>query len=176
MATPKKRSVDFSNVSEGSGVNPKRVPSGDYEAIIVNVDETMKDEDVMWRFDFQLADNKTAIYPYYVKLVENQLWKLRNVLTAAGLQVPKKSVAVDPTRVLKKSVGITLVDDEYEGKLKSTIDGLFPANELAEADDEPEPVVAAKKPALAKKAATKATAPVEDDEDDDLDELDLDEL
>lgn len=141
--TAKKHTLDMTNVKEASGINPKRMPAGDYLAVIVGVEETMKDETPMWRFDFQLEDHRNAVYPYYCKLQENQLWKVRNLLIAAGKKVPKKRVAVDPNKLLKVTIGITLEDDEYEGKLKSVVDAVFPASELAdpatpEADDDAE--------------------------------------
>src|SRR5690606_37303696 len=80
-------------------------------------------------------------YPYYCKLQENQLWKLRNLLIAAGLSVPKKKLKLDPNRVVGKTIGVTMEDDEYDGKLKSVIAAVFPAAELVEGnivDDEPE--------------------------------------
>lgn len=129
-----KRRIDFSNVKESSGINPKHLEEGDYSAKIVKVEETMKEGDngkvPMWNFHFQLEDMKSAVYPYYCKLQENQLWKLRNLLVAAGKQVPKKSVSVDPESLVGKVVAITLEDDEYEGKMKSIIAAVFPVEEL----------------------------------------------
>ena len=162
----KKHTLDFTNVKDASGINPKRMPAGDYKAVIINVEETMKEDIPMWNFYIQLDDNRSAVYPYYCKLQENQLWKVRNLLIAAGKSVPKKRVSVDPSKLLKSVIGVTLADDEYEGKLKSVIDAVFPANELAEAttpagvEDEPDELEASDVP--------------DDDEDDD--ELDVDEL
>lgn len=125
-----RRKVDFSKVTESSGINPKHVEEGDYLAKIIKVVETMKDDVPMWNFHFQLDDMKSAVYPYYCKLQENQLWKLRNLLVAAGKQVPKKAVNVDAESIVGKMVGITLEGDEYEGKMKSVISAVFPASEL----------------------------------------------
>lgn len=158
--TARKHALDFTNVKDSSGINPKHVEPGDYSAKIVSVTETDKDGTPMWLFLFQLSDSPTATYPYYCKLQENQLWKVRNLLIACGKQVPKKRVNVDPNGLVGKVVGISLNDDEYEGKLKSVIEGVFPAEELgaksSPADEDPD----------------------EDDLDDaeDPDELDLDDL
>lgn len=157
------RRVDFSNVKESSGINPTHLEAGDYLAKIIKVEETMKDDVPMWNYHFQLVDRKATVYPYYCKLQENQLWKLRNILVAAGKKVPKAAVKVNPESIIGSTVGITLEDDEYEGKMKSTIAAVFPASELEDTvapDDDtdvPEEDVAAEE--------------VEDDEELDLDEL-----
>lgn len=164
-----RHAIDFTNVKEGRGVNPVRMPEGDYEAKVTGVTESMKDDVPMWCFVLQLSERASATYAYYCKLQENQLWKVRNLLIAAGKQVPKKRVNVDPNNVVGAIVGITLVDDEYEGKEKSTIDAIFPASELA---DEPEPAQKA-----SKGKAEAAPADDEDDADEALeDDLDLDDL
>lgn len=170
MATPskvKKHAIDFTNVKEASGINPKRMDAGDYRAVVVNIEETLKDEIPMWNFHIQLSDNRSAVYPYYCKLQENQLWKLRNLLIAAGKSVPKKRVNVDPTSIVKKEIGITLADDEYEGKLKSVIDAVFPAAELA---DEPAPG------GVEDTEEEMESSDVDVNEDEDDDEMDIDDL
>lgn len=140
-----RKALDFSNVKDGGGINPKRVPEGDYKAKIVKVlEEKVKGGENqgkdMWNFVFQLEGNKSATYPYRCTLVENQLWKVRNVLIAAGKTVPQRRVNVDPNNVIGITVGITLEDDEYEGRPKSSIAAVFPADELSDEDtaDEPE--------------------------------------
>lgn len=126
--------VDFSNVKDGGEYQPKRVPAGDYVAKIVEVKDgkSKKDDEFQWIFKIKLQDSRysSASYPYYCKLSENQLWKLRNLFVAAGLNVPKKKVKVDPNRVIGKLIGVTMEDDEYDGKLKSVIGATFPASEI----------------------------------------------
>lgn len=195
--------IDFTNVKEGSGFNKKRMPAGDYTARITRVEDSpsKKDNEPQWLFSITLEDHKSVTYPYYCKLVENQLWKLRNLIQSCGIAVPRKKIKLDPERLVGKLIGVTLEDDEYDGKLQSTIAAIFEAGEVvdadvpAEDDDEndveetppPRKKAAAKPapdedededeeeepaPAPKKKAAAKP-APVEDD---DLDELDLDDL
>ena len=163
--TAKKHALDFTNVKESSGINPKHLPEGDYEAKVVSVTESDKDGIPMWNFVFQLADHATATYPYYCKLQENQLWKVRNLLIASGKQVPKRRVNVDPNNVVGSVVGITLEDDEYEGKMKSVIAAVFPAEELG--------------PKKTTKSAGGSSSDddLDDDGDDEVgDELDLEDL
>ena len=173
------RTLDFSNVKESSGINPKHLEEGEYLAKVIEVrDDPAKDGEAMWNFIIQPEDHKTATFPYYVKLVENQLWKLRNLFVAAGVDIPKKAVKIDPNKVVGKTVCIVLEDDEYDGKTKSVISAVMPKEEFegwegdtAPADDdveddedEDEAPVAKKRGRSAKKAA------VVEDEDDDEEE------
>lgn len=196
-----KRNLDFTNVKEGGGISPRRMPMGDYRAVIKDVADHKTDKDPnQWVFTIQLTDHRSSSYGYYCGTTENMLWKVRNLFLACGIQVPKKRMGVDPNKLVGKIIGITLEDDEYDGKLKSSIAGVFPADELEqdETDDEPddeieeddleeeedeeeEPPPPARKTraTAAKKAPAKATArrkpaPVEDDEDDE--DLEIDDL
>lgn len=186
---PTARSLDFTNVRESSGINPVRMEAGDYLATVkgINERESKSSGNPMWEFVIGLNDRPSAVYAYYCVLSAEQLWKVRNLLIAAGINVPKKKVKVDPTRVVGKTIAITLEDDEYEGKEKSTIAAVFSASELApqpepvddvEDDDEIEVEVEEeveekpKRKPRAKKAPE--PEPVDEDEDIDLDDLDLD--
>lgn len=127
----KAKAVDFTNVKEGGGFSKTHKEAGDYLAKVVKVDDKpAKDKTDMWCFTLQLKSQPSATYPYYCKLQENQLWKLRNLLVAAGINVPKKKIKVDPSRVVGKEVAISLEDAEYEGKMQSEINAIFPAADL----------------------------------------------
>lgn len=134
MATGKASAkvVDFSNVKEAGEFAPRRVPAGDYAAKIVKVADgkSSKDNEFQYVFSIKLTQFSQNSYPYYCKLQENQLWKLRNLLLAGGINVPKKKAQIDPNRLVGKTIGVTMGDDEYEGKEKSTIEAVFPASEL----------------------------------------------
>lgn len=175
--------VDFSNVKEQGNFNPTQVPEGDYVAKITKTEVgTSKAGNQQIIFTLQI-EGQRGTYPFYCGLVENQLWKLRNILVAAGVTVPKKKLNIDPDKVVGRSVGVEMTDDEYEGRMKSVIASVFPASEVSgtasddaepdveddvedDEDEEPVPVV--------KKAAKKKAAPAPVDEDDD--ELDVDEI
>jgi hypothetical protein len=198
-----KRTLDFTNVKESSGFRPKRLPAGDYLAEITDVADHKTDKDPnQWVFTIKPVDEPGAVYPYYCGSTETLLWKVRNLFLAAGYQVPKARKTVDPNKLIGKTIAITLEDDEYDGKMKSTIAACFPADELPQdADDdepdvdeedieddedeeeEPPPPPARKTRAAAaparKAAPAKATtrrakpAPVEDEDDEDLEIDDL---
>jgi len=165
--------LDFTNVKDGGNFNTKRQPEGDYKGKILKVvDSPSKKDNVMqWCFTIQVG---SGTYPYYCKHEENQLWKVRNLLTAAGMNVPKKKVKVDPNKLVGKTIGVTLEDDEYEGKKKSVIGATMPANEVDDDDipdedeadvDEDEDEDEAPAPAKKKKAA-----PIEEEEEEEEEE------
>ena len=125
--------IDFSNVKDQSGFNRKRIPAGDYAAIITKVENaTAKDDTKQYLFSIKVKDRPSSVFAYYCKLQENQLWKLRNLLIAAGKTVPKTKSKVDPNQVVGKLIGITVEDDDYDGKEQSQITGVFPASELGD--------------------------------------------
>lgn len=133
-----KQAVDFTNVKEGGNFSKKHMAEGDYLARITKVEDAApkdkSDNTPMWLFTIQLVQTPSATYPYYCKLQENQLWKVRNLLVAAGLSVPKKRVAVDPNKLVTKLIAVSLEDTEYNDKVQSEVQAVFSANELPNAD------------------------------------------
>ena len=129
-----KKSVDFSNVKEGSGFRKTRVPQGDYKAKITAVADAPSKKDGVFQWCFTIDLPEGGVYPYYCKLQENQLWKLRNLLVAAGKNVPKKKVSVDPSVVVGKWIGVTMEDDEYDDKAQSNVAAVFPASDLTQTE------------------------------------------
>jgi hypothetical protein len=194
-STATKKVLDFTNVKESSGINPKHRPAGDYRVKITKVTEDKsKAGNDQWVFVMVPTDMLSAAYPYYCTLNAESLWKVRNLLIAAGVTVPKKKVNVDPNKLVGREIGVTLDDDEYEGKMKSVITAVFPAEDLDDdgtpsADDEDEveedveeeveeieeveePVA---KPTAKKKVAAKRK-PAPEPEEDEVSEEDMDEL
>ncbi len=172
------QAIDFTDVKEMSAHNPRRLPAGDYRAKITKVEDAeSKQGNKQWVFTIvptTVAGGGRAApsYPYYCGFVTDQAWKIRNLCIAAGIPVPSKRVKVDPNKLVNKEIGISLDDDEYEGKAKSTIVGVFPADELAE----DAPGASRTKTTTAKRSK----AAVADDDDDvaegDDEELDLEEI
>lgn len=189
----KEKVLDFTNVQEGGGAFRKtRYPAGDYLGKITKVQDAKSKEDnkPMWLFTIEVKAGK---YPYYCKLVENQLWKIRNIFVAAGISVPRKKLKVDPNKVVGKSIGVTLDDDEYDGKMQSTIAAVFPPSELGdegdsddedevdeeeeetEAEEEEEEEDEDEEPEPPKKKAKKKAPEPEEDDDDEEEEEDEEE-
>lgn len=130
MAKASAMQLDFTNVKDGGGsFNKKHQAPGDYAGKVTKVEDakSKKDGSKMWLFTIQVG---TGVYAYYCKFEENQLWKIRNLFVAAGVNVPKKRLKVDPSKVVGKEIGVTLDDEEYEGRMQSTITAVFPPSEL----------------------------------------------
>ena len=177
MANSTQIVVDFSDVKESTGINPKAQPEGDYLMKIVKVDmmKTKEKGDPMALILFQDANMRSAVYPYYCTFATNMLWKIRNTFIAAGVPVPKGKGKIDLAKLVNKEVGVTLEDDEYDGKPKSVISSVFHRDELepteAEEDDEledeeeeEETIIDAAPPAKRKKAAPVVEEEEEEDE------------
>lgn len=130
-----KETLDFSQVKEGSNFSPKHKTEGEYLGTITSFTDTKsKSGNKMWVFGVQLKTDRRAVYPVYCLLGADQVWKLRNMMMAAGFKVPKKRMSVDGNRLVGKDIGIFLEDDEYEGKMKSVIGSFFPADEYTGPD------------------------------------------
>lgn len=172
---PAKIIVDFTNVKESSGFNPVHQEPGDYRGVIKSVGfAPSKAGNDQFMFAIADVDRPSAVYRYACQLTENTLWKLRNLIVACGIDVPKKKVNVSSVvqRLVGKEVGISLDDNEYEGKVSSQIVSVFPSDELADPEEDTPP--AAKKAAAKKKAA--ATEEDEEDVAEDVEDLDIDDL
>lgn len=133
--------IDMTNVKERGNFNPRHKTPGDYRAKVVKVeDHQAKDSAVVdqWVFTVALVGDMRATYGYYVGWDPKFAWKSRGLLVAAGLMAPDKKarVKVDPNKLVGKEIGITLDDDEYEGRMKSTIVSVFPTSELTESADD----------------------------------------
>ena len=143
MAKATPVNADFTNVKEGGVFNTKRIEAGDYLAKIVKVEDSpVKSGEnkgrAQYLFTLQLVDLPSSKFPYYCQIAENQLWKLRNILVAAGKTVPKRKQKVDPNQIVGKLIGVSIEDDEYENKVGKTVDrsvvnGVFPASDLPNA-------------------------------------------
>jgi Protein of unknown function (DUF669) len=175
--------VDFTNVTAGGRV---RIPEGDYRVAVKSVKhDTSKAGDPMlvWEFELVEGKHKGKVLKDYTSLTPKALWKLKGLLEAMGITVPNKRVALRLEKYAGVQLGITAIDDEYEGKISSKV-GDYISEDVLDADDEeededledeedeeeeeeePEPPKKSKKSKKSKK--------VEDDEE--IEDLDLDEI
>lgn len=136
------RVVDLTNVKEGGIFRPRRRPEGDYKLKIVKADDHQpkdKDKALGWVLTLQVEGDARSTYPYYLSPEANQAWKIGAICRAAGLNVKNARLKFDPNRLVNKWIGAALVDDEFEGKVKSTIDDVFPVSEVGASADEDAP-------------------------------------
>jgi hypothetical protein len=139
----KKIKLNFSKVEERSGFNTKEVPEGLHRMKVVSADVgEAKDGTDMVTYGLKPVDPryKTRLFPYYCKLQENQYFKIRDLLVAVGIKVPKSVFNFDPDAPVGKEVAAEVSDEanpQYAGR--STIDGIYGLDILDDEDGvEPE--------------------------------------
>jgi len=137
--TAKAKVLDFTGVEDRAGAfRPRRKKEGDYYAHVVAVDDhTSKEGNEGWVFTIKIDGDSRASYAYYVNFSKEQLWKARGLCTATGMKAASSRVKMDPNKLVGRALAVALVDDEYEGRLKSTIDGVFPTDDLTDPMNEP---------------------------------------
>lgn len=178
-----KKKLDFTDVKDASPFHPKRMPEGDYLAVIQDVEDAKsKQDNDMWVFTIKLVEYPRAVYPYYCTLDTKALFKIRHLFTAAGITIPRKMNLIDPNKVIGKQIGVALEDDEYDGNLKSTIVAVMVPDEMAlnhnapdpdddlDEDDEELEEEQPKKKAPARRTRKPAPEPEEEDEEDEDEE------
>ena len=134
-----KLSIDFSNVKAPSFSTVHQEP-GVYNAEIAGVEMTKTKSDGTDMLVFAIAAGPGR-YPYYCKIVPNQLWKLRELIEASGTKVPNKVIQIDPAKYVGARINVELEDDSYQGKLRSRVARVAPFSELAPKPKAAEPEV-----------------------------------
>jgi hypothetical protein len=136
----KKIRIDFSKTEERSGWNTRQIPEGLHKMKVDGVQETeAQDGTAMLVYALVPADPKykSRRFPYYCKLQQNQLWKLRDLLVAAGGSVPKKVQSIDPSAPVGKFIAAEVEDEsnqQYAGR--SVVQGTYGLDILDENGDD----------------------------------------
>jgi len=162
----KKYTVDFSGVDkEIRKRGGRHIPDGDYMAKIVAVERRKNKAGDAYYFSWKVqiihdaeGGKKYAGTPFYytTSLKPEALFNLRNLIFACSdgkKNVSGKVLNFDPNSLIGSRIGIIVEDEEYEGKLRSTVADIAPPSELFEEDEDED----------------------EDDDDDDDDDEDDDE-
>lgn len=180
MAANQVITVDFSDVKDSSGINPKFQEDGEYLLKITKADITKsKEGDPMVLFLLQDTQDRSAVYPYYCPLTPKVLWKIRTLLINLGLTVPKGKGKINLAPTVGKTIGVFLEGEDYNGKMKSVITNTFPADEMEPveaADDdedfeeEDEDIEEEEAPKAKAKKRKPAPEPEEDEDDEDEEE------
>lgn len=158
MATARKKILDFTNVKEKGNFNPRQVKEGPHRARITAVEQGLsKAENEQWVFSIVLPEYPSAVYPYYCALTPDSLWKVRNLFIACGVEVPKKKMNVDPNKLVGKNFIAEMIDDEYEGRMKSKVMGVMSLADYKKFQDEND---------IEDEEPKKKRRPADDDEDD----------
>lgn len=136
------RVVDLTDMKEGGNFRPRRKPEGDYRAKIVKADDHEskdKTKPLGWVLTIMVEGDARSTYPYYLSPDKKSAWKIGAICRAAGLNVKNARLKFDPNKLVNKGIGVALADDEFEGRLKSTIDDVFPRSEVGANADEDAP-------------------------------------
>ena len=155
----KSYTIDFSkDTSEGGR---KRFPEGDYRVKFVkHTTGESKDKGtpfVQVALEVTEGKFKGQTHRERIYITDESLWRPRSFLEAMGVTVPKKKINITWPKYYGKELGITLGDNEYNGRISSQVQDFIDLDTLAGSD-------------------------VDDDEDEDeeegedLDEMDRDEL
>lgn len=178
--------VDFKGVESGGG-GGARVPEDDYRVKVseVKVAESKSSGNTMLVWTFEIAKGKykgKKLKKDYTTLTKESLWKLMSLLEAMGLNVAQKKLDLAPLlkKVASKELGVTVIDEEYEGKMQSKISDYLTLDDLEgagdddedESDDEDTDDDDGEKSKAKKKKGKKK----KEDDDDEIEDMDLDEL
>lgn len=124
----KPRMVDLTEVSSGVRPNPIRIPAGDYTAKIIDVeDKDSKAGNPMWVFSLRVKGS-SGTYQLHALLTGKSAFRTMEIFTACGHKLASKRQQLDPGKLIGKTVGVTMVNDTYEGKAQSKIDRVFSAD------------------------------------------------
>lgn len=135
----KKIRLDFSKVEERSGYNSRQMPEGLYEAKVSGLEQKeAQDGTAMLVYGLQPTQTKYATrnFPYFCKLQQNQLWKLRDLFVAAGETIPKKATQIDPEKILGQRVVVEVGDGTGQYSDRSEVISVYPLSTLEDLEDD----------------------------------------
>ena len=149
----------------------QRLPEGDYKVTIKKAEkgenQNSGNAQLIITYEVISDEQKGKTVKDYMAVTEKALWRIGNLLDAVGMKWSQKTINIPLDKLEGKELGVTLVDDEYAGKIKSkiadfldeeTIDGILSDEEPDDEEDED------------------LDDEDEDDEDEDEDDDDLDEV
>lgn len=133
----KKIKLDFTDVSDGfTKVNK----IGTYLFKIAKVEAkrgaTSGKPYLTWELEVLQGEFKGAKMWYNTSLQKQSLFSLRDLLTAAGITVPKSVVSIDLDTVIGKVVSGKVIQETYKGEEKFTVKEVFKANMKSVKDDD----------------------------------------
>lgn len=136
----KKIRIDFSKTEERSGWNTRHIAEGLHKMKIESYQETEAQDGtamLVYALVPEASAFKSRKFPYYCKIQQNQLWKLRDLIVAAGGTVPKKAVQIDPSSIVGKFIAAEVEDDVYQGNVRSQVNGTYALSILEDGEGQP---------------------------------------
>jgi hypothetical protein len=132
--------IDFRKEEEGGG-GGIRLPENDYAAKILKAKKVRSSEKDTpgIAVTFQLTEGKYKGKKITDRLwiTPKSLWRIRALLEALGVTVPKKAVDLPLGKITGKELGITLTDDDpYQGRIRSRVSDFVDLETLGEDDED----------------------------------------
>jgi hypothetical protein len=132
--------IDFSKEVDGGG-GGTRVPENDYKVKIIKAKkERSKEKDTPGLIlSLKITEGKFAGKKMIERLwiTPKSLWRVRSLLEALGMEVPKKALKIPAKKLVGKEVGATVIDDDpYNGRIKSKVGDWIDLETLAELDSD----------------------------------------
>lgn len=162
--------VDGAKLTSGGRA---RLPEGDYKAKITAIksgESQAGNSQIIVTFTISEGPMKGKELRDYITLTEKAMWRLGNLLEALEIKWPKKVFNLPFEKLIGKELGITVYDDEYNGRVsskvgdyldESTIDGILEGETDEESEDEED-------------VEEESDDEDEDDDDEELEEFDTD--
>jgi hypothetical protein len=119
--SPVLQEVDFDAAGQS-----QLIPEGTYKARIDKVEErkSKSSGEPYWNLELTIIDpldfEGRKLWDVLM-LGANALWKLRAVCESAGLPVEGRNGAFDSEELLQQEVTIIVVNDDYQGKVRSKV-------------------------------------------------------
>jgi hypothetical protein len=112
--------VDMSNVDEPVG-------AGDYICIVSKIEVKQGDKApyLKWELKIGTGESKGLKLFTNTSLSPKALFRLRDLLVAMGMKVPKSAFEIDTDKFIRKIVGVTVVMKDYEGRKVPDIKGFW---------------------------------------------------
>ena len=112
--------IDLSEQTDGM-----ILPEGEYLGKVIDIEKTTsKAGNPMWVWTFTIVDGKYSgmEFKLFTALTPAALWKLSETLMALGIGGPGEKVKFEPKEVLNTLAVLHLVEDEYNGKKRNSLD------------------------------------------------------
>lgn len=122
--------IDFTGVESRAAAHPEGRFSFAVEDVEVKTSENSGND----YLNFKLKSEKGTVF-YNASLASHALWNLKNVLEAAGQEVPDGEMEIDIEELKELEFGGEVVHEKYEGKTRGVIAEVFSIDDLDGSDD-----------------------------------------
>jgi hypothetical protein len=146
MARAKKKSSNTIHIPDLSGVEAKiNLPEGRMLFEITDVEDGEGPAGPYYKWELTVAKGKyegKKAKPYITSLSPDSLWNLKNLLEAAGVEIPDSATDIDKDDIIGKKVWSEIVHEEYEDsngrkKQSSGVNGTFESADDDDGDEKP---------------------------------------